>query len=202
MSIPYRLLPGMLLGAAALLGGCAGNPLPPVSWVRLPGEAPALAAAPAPQVQGVWQLMTPVLLPGYLDRDALLVPQGAAGLQALGGTRWAEPLRDAVPRLLRQDLAREFGAPVWVAPLPPGVSPTRQLRVELTAFDVANDGPAVQLRARWSLADPKGARPPAVFDAAFTTAAAGSGANELVAAHRQALAQLARRIAETAATAL
>ena len=188
-----------LLATALVLGACASSPGPALSWVRLPVEAASASAPAAARVQGVWQLMTPVLLPGHLDRDVLFVPQGAAGLQPLGGARWAEPLRDAVPRLLRQDLARELGVPVWVAPLPPGVSPTRQLRVEFGAFDVAADGRSVELRARWSLADPKGAAPPAVFDAAFESAATGASANELAAAHRQALAELARRIADSAA---
>jgi len=189
---------GVLLCAAALLGACAGGSVPPVTWVRLPAEAPGAAAAQAPMPKAVWQLMAPLQLPGHLDRDALLVPQGAAGLQGLGGARWAEPLRDAVPRLLRQDLERELGSPVWIAPLPPGVSPTRQLRVEFGAFDVAADGRGVVLQARWSLADPKGSASPAVFDAAFSTPATGPGASELALAHRQALAQLARRIADSA----
>jgi len=199
-----QLLTAALPGAALLLGACAGSSLPPVHWVRLPAEAPAgPAAVPAlgvpamPAVPGVWQLMAPVQLPGHLDRDALLVPQGAAGLQGLGGARWAEPLRDAVPRLLRQDLEREFGAPVWTAPLPPGVQPTRQLRVELAAFDVAADRRSVLLAARWSLVDAKGRARPMVFDASFTTPAAGAAADELAIAHRQALAQLARRIADS-----
>ena len=199
MTAFHRVRLAAALAAAALLMACAGNPVPPLYWVRLPAEAPAMAAAPVPQVQGVWQLMLPLPLPGHLDRETLLVPKGAAGLQPLGGARWAEPLRDAVPRLLRQDLARDFGTAIWVAPLPPGVSPTRQLRVELTAFDVASDGRSVELCARWSLADPKGARPPAVFEAAFSTAAAGPAADELAVAYRQSLAQLARRITETAA---
>ncbi len=192
-----HLLTAVLPGAALLLGACAGSSLPPVHWVRLPAEAPGSTAAPAPAVPGVWQLMAPVQLPGHLDRDALLVPQGAAGLQGLGGARWAEPLRDAVPRLLRQDLEREFGAPVWTAPLPPGVQPTRQLRVELAAFDVAADRRSVLLAARWSLVDAKGGARPTVFDASFTTPAAGAAADELAIAHRQALAQLARRIADS-----
>jgi uncharacterized protein len=193
-----HLLTVALPGAALLLGACAGSSLPPVQWVRLPAEASGPAAAPTSAVPGVWQLMAPVQLPGHLDRDALLVPQGAAGLQGLGGARWAEPLRDAVPRLLRQDLEREFGAPVWVAPLPPGVLPTRQLRVEFSAFDVAADRRGVLLAARWSLADAKGGARPVVFDARFTTAAAGLDANDLAIGHRQALADLARRIADSA----
>ncbi len=193
-----HLLTAALPGVALLLGACAGSSLPPVHWVRLPAEAPGPAAAQAPAVAGVWQLMAPVQLPGHLDRDALLVPQGAAGLQGLGGARWAELLRDAVPRLLRQDLEREFGAPVWTAPLPPGVLPTRQLRVELGAFDVEADRRSVLLMARWSLVDAKGSTRPMVFDARFSTPTTGASADDLAIAHRQALAQLARRIADSA----
>lgn len=192
-----HLLTAALPGAALVLCGCAGGSPPAVRWVRLPAEAPGPQPAAAVAVPGVWQLMAPVQLPGHLDRDALLVPQGAAGLQGLGGTRWAEPLRDAVPRLLRQDLEREFGAPIWTTPLPPGVLPTRQLRVEFLAFDVAGDGRSVQLAARWSLADAKGGTRPVVFDARFTTPAAGADADDLAIAHRQALAQLARHIADS-----
>lgn len=189
-----------LLLAGALLAGCA-TPLPPVTWVRLPAEAPG-AVPPAPRAAAsgeVWQLVLPVALPGHLDRDALLVPRGAAGLQPLAGVRWAEPLRDAAPRLLRNDLAIHLSTPLWTAPLPPGVAPTRQLRVELAAFDVAADGRGVALQARWSLADPRGAAAPRVFEAAFVTPAAGTDVESLAAAHRLALWQLAGRIAASTA---
>jgi uncharacterized protein len=183
-------------GAATLvLGGCAGgSPPPPTRWVRLPAEAQGPVALPTTTVPGVWQLMIPIPLPGHLDRDALLVPQGAAGLQGLGGARWAEPLRDAVPRLLRQDLERAFGTPLWTAPLPPGVRPTRQLRIELLVFDVMTEQRGVALAARWSLADAQGGSRPAVFDARFDTLASGSNADALVLAHRQALVELGKRI--------
>lgn len=183
---------------AALLAGCA-SPLPPVTWLRLPAEAPGSDESPAaPVTREVWQLMAPVGLPGHLDRDALLVGSGGASLQPLGGVRWAEPLRDVVPRLLRQDLTRAWGAPVWAAPLPPGVRPTRQLRVEFSALDVTADGRGVQLRARWSLADALGATPPQVGEAAFVTAASGPDADALATAHRRALQQLAQRIVAAA----
>ncbi len=189
-----------LAALAGALSAC-GTPLPAVSWLRLPVEATDAAepitALPAPPgaAAPVWQLMAPVTLPGHLDRDALLVPQGAAGLQPLGGARWAEPLRDAVPRLLRADLSRALGQPVWAAPLPPGLTPTRQWRIEIGALDVTPDGRGVSLLARWSVADPSGASAPRVGDAAFITAASGTDAHALVTAHRQALQQLARRMA-------
>jgi len=191
-----RLLCATLSGTATLvLGGCAGGSLPPPPrWVRMPTDAQGPAAAPSAAVSGVWQLMAPVQLPGHLDRDTLLVPQGAAGLQGLGGARWAEPLRDAVPRLLRQDLERAFGVPVWTTPLPPGVRPTRQLRIEMTAFDVMPEQRGVTLAARWIVADTQGGSRPSVFDARFDTLAGGSDADSLVLAHRQALAELSRRI--------
>ncbi len=208
-----------LLACLLMVAGCA-SPLPPVLWLRLPAQAPGMAgqvgAAPrlAANSPG-WQLTAPVLLPGHLDRDALLVPRGSAGLQPLGGARWAEPLRDAVPRLLRQDLAQALGAPLWAAPLPPGVRPARQLRLEILALDVAADRRSVLVQARWSLADPAGASPPQLGEASFSTpangvhvdpenvdAAAADGgtsavANALAIAHRRALWQLAQRIAAT-----
>jgi uncharacterized lipoprotein YmbA len=192
-----------LCGVVGALAACSidSSPASAISWVRLPAVAGANGTpSPATQaaVPGVWQLMAPLPLPGHLDRAALLVPQGSAGLQPLGGTRWAEPLVDAVPRLLREDLAREFGTPLWSTPLPPGVLPTRQLRVAFSAFDVGADGRSVELRARWSLADARGRSAPEVFETSFTTPAAGSSAEALALAHRQALALLARRIADSA----
>jgi hypothetical protein len=59
-------------------------------------------AMPVAARQEVWQLMAPVVLPGHLDHDALLVPHDGGGtLRAQTSLRWAEPLRDVVPRLLR-----------------------------------------------------------------------------------------------------
>jgi uncharacterized lipoprotein YmbA len=191
---------------AAWLAGCA-NPLPALQWVRLPAEPaqpvqPAQPVAPlamaAARAATVWQLMAPVGLPGHLDREPLLLPQGRAGLQPLGGARWAEPLREAVPRLLRLDLARALATEVWAAPLPPGLRPTHQLRIDLLAFDITADGRGVALQARWSLADATGSTPPRLGDASFVTTATGSDADSLAAAHRQALATLAVRVAASA----
>lgn len=223
-TLPSRRAVLALLPAAvgATLAGCAA-PLPPVTWVRLPvdepgaasaglsprtlairpagdslprGGAPVDAAASAQIGAPVWQLMAPVALPGHLDRDALLLPQGSAGrLQAQGQVRWAEPLRDAVPRLLRLDLSRALGAPVWAAPLPPGLQPTHQLRVELLALDVQPGGRSVLLQARYSVADAQGRRAPRAGDLRLVVHATGTDADALVLAHRQALAQLATQLA-------
>ena len=192
-------------------------PVPPTTWLRLPAEMPVSSAAAAssaamlaamPAATEVWQLMQPVLLPGHLERDSLFVPQSAAGawVRPLAGARWIEPLRDAVPRLLREDLVRLMGPAggrvLWTAPVPPGLVPTRQLRVEIAAFEIGADGKALALHARWSIADARGAQAPTVHEARFETPAAGTGTgtSDIEAwalAHRQAIATLAARIAAT-----
>lgn len=208
---------------ALLLAACAGPPLPPLQWWRLPAEPgvaqpappaadPAVSAAPAaptvriaqtpqtPQTaqtlqtpHTVWQLVGGVALPAYLDRDTLLVPDARGALQPREGARWAEPLRDAVPRLLRHDLARLLGAPLWTAPLPPGVVPTRQLRLELLALDLQPGLRELVLHAHYSLTGPGLA--PRSGELALVQPLAATDTAALVQAHRDALAQLAQRLA-------
>ena len=206
------------VGGLALLAGCAGAPVPPTIWLRLPAEPPSQPAAAAttaapmpttaatapPAAAEVWQLVQPLSLPANLDREVLFVPQGSANslVRPLAGARWVEPLRDAVPRLLREDLVRRIGGqPLWVAPLPPGVVPTRQLRVEIVAFEIGADGKALLTRARWSLADARGGRVPTVHEATFgTPAGSATDAEAWAVAHRLAIATLAARIAATLAS--
>lgn len=205
---PPRRLAGRiaLLVFGLVVAGCAGTSPVLQQW-RLPNAVPGVAASLATPaatatvsaptaVPAVWQLMSPLQLPDYLDRDALLVPRGQAGLQPLPGHRWAEPLRESVPRLLQQDLGVLRGeSAVWRAPLPAGVRVERQLRVELRVFEATADRSAVTLQARWSLADPAGGTAPQVLSTGLSVPVAGRDADALVAAHRVALWQLAERIA-------
>ena len=182
------------LTALALLGACASN-APAPSLYQLRAEPP-VAVVPVSSSQ-VLQLLLPVTLPEVLERDALVVAQGQAGVQALPGHRWAEPLRDAVPRLLRQDLALLLGdARVWAAAVPAGVVVTRQLRVDVLVLQTAADRNAVQLQARWTLSDPLGRTPPRVQVTQISVPTAGSTPDAWVAAHRVALWQLAEQVAK------
>ncbi len=179
---------------ATLLAGCASNNAPPPALYQLRSEAPA-AVAPVASTH-VLQLQS-VTVPEVLDRDALVVSQGQAGVQALPGHRWAEPLRDAVPRLLRQDLALLLGdARVWAAAVPAGVVVTRQVRVDVLVLQTAADRNAVQLQARWTLSDPLGRTPPRVQVTQLSVPTAGSTPDAWVAAHRVALWQLAEQVAK------
>ncbi len=192
-----HLLPA--LGAVLLLAACAA-PAPPPQLYQLRSAPPLPVVAASVAVAGteVLQLVLPVALPELLERDALLLPQGQAGVQALAGHRWAEPLRDAVPRLLRQDLAALLGqARVWIAPLPPGVTVTRLLRVELLQLQTAADRRAVTLQARWTLADSLGRSAPVVQTLELTVPTTGSEPDAWVVAHRLALWRLAEQVVQS-----
>lgn len=195
-----RLALAAALAATLAAGGLAGcSSSPPQQLYQLRAEAPAdgLPPPPAPAANAPVWTIGPISLPEYLDRDAILRPQGQAGLGALPLQRWAEPLRDAVPRILRQDLARLRGVDkVWAAPAPPGVNAEWQLRVEIQQFEAAADGRSVVLQARWWLQDPAGKLPAVVRERRLSVAIGGAGADELVAAHRALLGVLARVIAE------
>lgn len=185
--------------ASALMAGCASSP--PVRLFQLRAEPPVAVGPLAIPSGWTWQLAS-VRLPEYLDRDALVVPVGQSGLQAHSTERWAEPLRNAVPRLLRTDLASLLGEDrIWTAPLPAGVVVTRQIRLDVLAFEPVADLSAVRLRARWTVLDTTGATPPRNESAELIAPARGHDTDSLVSAHRLALWRLAERLAGVPATA-
>jgi hypothetical protein len=184
--------------SALLLGLAACGSSPPVQLYQLRAEPPGLpdtAVVSAPSaVSPPWALGR-VRLPDYLDRDAILRPQGQAGLSMLKDQQWAEPLRDAVPRLLLQDLARLRGAKaIWHLPLPAGVTVTRELQIDVEQFEAKADGSAVTLAARWLLIDPTGKTPAQVFHSRIVAPSAEPTPDALVSAHRAALWALAQDI--------
>ena len=191
---PVFHIAALAVAGAVLLAACA-SPMPPPALYQLRG-APPVPVQPVPGTQ-VLQLLQPVALPEALQRDSLLLPQGQAGLQALPGHRWAEPLADAVPRLLRQDLAALLGeARVWAAPLPAGVAITRQCRVEILSLLATPDRAAVVLQARWTLSDPTGRTVPVVTTTQISAPTSGPDVDALVTAHRVALWRLAEQVAQ------
>ena len=196
---PTLVLHLAALALASLLAACA-SPAPPPALYQLRAAPPVpVPAMPVAAPGLVLQLLLPVALPEALQRETLLLPQGQAGLQALAGHRWVEPLADAVPRLLRQDLAALLGeARVWAAPLPAGVAVTRQCRVEILSLLATPDRSAVMLQARWTLSDPTGRSAPLVQTTQISVPAAGPDVDALVAAHRLALWRLAEQVASTA----
>ncbi|WP_374568566.1 membrane integrity-associated transporter subunit PqiC [Ideonella sp.] len=196
---------GWVLLTVAGLAACAGSPAPPVRYYQLRVDPPAAAAAAASAAKPteasaaqIWQLVSPIHLPDYLDRDALWVAVGSNALQPLDGHRWAEPLRSAVPRTLAHDLGVLLGGAdrVYSGSVPSGVVVARQLRLDLLEFGPTVDRRAVHLRARWTASDLQGAAAALVDEAQIEVPSAGSSPEQLVDAHRLALWRLAERMAQ------
>ncbi len=180
--------------AALLLAGCGTSP--PLRLYRLPLDGPGAAPMAGAGSAQTWELAA-TRLPEYLDRDMLVLAHGDTSMQMLEGDRWAEPLRDSVPRVLQHDLALLRGAGrVWGSPAPAGVTVDRILRIELLELHADALRGRMRLQARWWFSDPRApAVAPTQDDALVELPLAGSGGADIAQAHRAALWQLARRIA-------
>ena len=97
----------------------------------------------------------PVTLPTYLDRPEILVSPAPHRLEARAYDRWAEPLPNAFPRVLEQDLVVLLGSDAIVdfgAPLPVRTTQDYVLEVDVLRFEETGHG-RVQLSARWTIKD-------------------------------------------------
>lgn len=178
------------------------TPGPPPDDVRLPLDAPAGAtatatahASPSPEI---WQLPRTVTLPDYLDRAQLQWPIDAVTISPASNARWAEPLREAIPRVLQRDLIACLGTPqVWLGAPPIGTRTTRRLHLQIQALDVVPTSDAVRLMARWALESTPAQPAPAVWQADLHAPMQGHSAVAAVQAHRAVLWQWARAIAQS-----
>ena len=199
-----------------LLAGCASTPTP-TRWYELKSEPPEAVPALQPGDGVVWELSGRLQLPGALERDALVVASGAAGVLPLPGHRWVVPLRESIPVRLAADLALLRGeGRVWLSPAPAGVVVARRLRVAIDTLLADEARQTLSLRARWWFTD-AAAPPPTPFTTPSTTPSTTSpatppttpptsamaeinvalpdrSADALAAGHRLALWRLAQRI--------
>jgi len=177
-----------LIGASLLLAGCAA-PLPATVMLRLPVVS---AEAGSPDAGPALRLLS-LRLAGHLDRETLVVATGPGTLQASEQARWAEPLRDAAARALQHDLNPAGVAGGSAAGL-------TGVRVELQAFELRADRRAVRLEAVWEPGSDIGGIRAGQRQRFVTEApAAGTGLDDAVLAHREALSRLARHIRQQVA---
>jgi len=137
-----------LAAAAAALAACTLlEPRPDTSryFVLHPVAAPAPAPAAAPRVG-----LGPIAVAAYLRRPELLTRVSASELEPSESERWAEPLEEAVPRVLARDLAAALGG--LDVPLYPWYredQPDVQVAVDLLRFE--REGDEAVLVARYDV---------------------------------------------------
>ena len=190
---------GLLMLAAAALAGCAARNTPPRRLYGLTGMPPLPADARPGQDGRAWVLSPQMDLPDLLDRDEILVAEGSAGLRPLPEARWAEPLREALPRLLAEDLWRlRQPYPVTVGKQNTPEGESLRLIVQVDEWLARPDGGGLQLklRARWHwlpLQAPRDTTLPAPGSADLSLACSAQ-ADALADAHRRSVVLLAARI--------
>lgn len=180
----------LLLGAVLVMAGCATRTPPPALWHLDPvTPMPASWQAEAPSVY-----VAAVRVPRYVDRPEVMQRAGPSRLDAAALHRWAEPLDRSVTRVLGEDLARRLASQrIFTYPEEPRLAVDYRVWVEVVRLD-GQVGDALHLVARWSLAD--GATG-AVLAASREDVAvpAGDSMASFVAAHAQALDEVAASIA-------
>ena len=200
-SMPLDRRSALWLLAAAALAGCATRDTPPRRLYALTGTPPLPADAKPGQDGRAWVLSSQVGVPELLDRDEILVAEGQAGLAPWPEARWAEPLRDALPRVLADDLWRlrqPYPVALGAGPQPDSGAESLRLIVQVDEWLARADGAGLQLRlrARWRWAPlhaPANTALPAPGSTELTLACARQ-AYALAETHRLSLLQLAARI--------
>jgi uncharacterized lipoprotein YmbA len=129
-----------LLGV--LLAACASSP---PTLVALPSYAGAMQ--PLNDDSRSALSLRPVTLPGYLDTYAVVLDRRANALRVAEDSEWAERLRDAVTRTLRDALSQRLGSSRVLMRGEHRVADA-ELTIEFLRLD-PSDG-VLELDARWS----------------------------------------------------
>jgi uncharacterized protein len=189
------LMPALV---ASTLAACSTTSAP-LHWYRLPSEPPAGESAPraatsTANISAVWELAAGLPMPELLGRDTLFVEEGAAGIRLLYGHRWAEPLRDALPRLLRDDLSRWVPG-LWTGPAAPSAALAGRVQVELLALQGSLPQRQVAVSARWLVTPAATGAVARAYRADESVPWTETTPESLVVAQRLAIWRLAQRIA-------
>lgn len=131
--------------------------------------------------------------PDYLDRPQIAVRSADRQISYLNGQRWAEPLRDNLSRILRENLSLLLpGMRISVAPWDSPTRADRRIQLFINDFTGVLEGRA-DVDIRWQIL-----REDLVQQRGHFTAAPSIGAEyaDLVRALNQALDDLSRQLAE------
>ena len=161
--------------------------------VSAPDGPKTAAALPAGTVIG----LGPVTVASYLDRPQIVTRLRDNRIRVDEFNRWGEPLRDAVTRVLMDNVSLMTGDQrVLAFPWKRSQKVTVQVAVAVSGFE-ANDNGAVTLRARWQLLDGDGER----LDERRTeiTRASGGDYGQVAAAMSSLLSDLAGEIYQAVA---
>ena len=187
MAYPNRTAALAVLALAA--AGCGGTNVR-IDYYAL--TAPPAHTSPA-QSQPLSVHLGPVSVPDGVDRPQIVMRRDANQVAIDDTHRWAEPLKDAIPRVLSDALAADLATPrVLTSRQSASLDFDYRVAVDVQHFESsateAHDDVIWTIRTR-------GNEPARVGRTVVTEPAAG-GFEALAAAHSRALAAVARDIAQ------
>lgn len=187
MRISTWILAGV--GTFGLLG--CGSPLKERFYTL---ETPAVGAAASPVIAASLSVIVgPVTVPDMVDRPQLVLRVAPNRVVIAEEARWAEPLKTEIPRVVAAQLAQRLqGARIATSSQRATANADYRVIIDIQRFDTA-PGDAVAIEALWSLRAGEAVRQTGRTLARET---AGTGYDELVAAHGRALATLSGDIAD------
>ena len=187
------LLTTAVILAAAVVNGCASSPQ--ASFYTLSVEHPqAPAGDGAPAAIPSWAIvMGAVTVPEIDDRPQFVRRVDVNRITLDEFSRWAEPLKSQVRRVIAANLAVQFPSAL-VSAFPQSVDPalTYVVSVDVESFESTPD--AASVTVLWSVKPPKEGK--AVSGRAVVNEKTGTQGNDaLVAAHSRAMAAVSNAIA-------
>ena len=184
MKANCRLAAAML---GLLLAACASSP---PNLVALPSFPAAMR--PLNDNSRATQSLRPVTPPGYLDTYAVVLDRKANTLRVADDSEWAERLRDAVTRTLRDALSQRLGSSRVLLRGEHRVADA-ELTIEFLRLD-PSDG-ALELDARWSFICSAHGLPVGAGRTQLRTPLEAGTTSAVAAATANALAQFAELLA-------
>jgi uncharacterized lipoprotein YmbA len=186
----------VLLALSLLAAACGLGPRPDRSRFYTLSMLGADEVAVAPVGGSSLTLgLGPIVLPGYLDRTSIVRRSQTDEITISAWDRWAEPLRDAIPRTLQQDLVTLLGTSrVVLYPWQLSTHPDLAVDVGVLRFEVAASGDA-DVAAEWRVRRVADGAVLADRTSKIQERAGGADTNAAVAALSRALGGLSREIA-------
>jgi len=184
----------LAMAFSMVLAACGGNPVHE-SFYTL--SAPSMASS-APQADSPAIFVGPVSVPEAVDRTQMVLRTGANEVEISEEHRWAEPLKNAIPRVVGETLSRELGTSRVLTSRSAAALPVDyRVAIEIQRFDSSlQDGATID--ALWTITRADGTR--RAGRTRVTEPASGSAA-ALAAAHGRALDHVGRDIAAAIAAA-
>jgi uncharacterized lipoprotein YmbA len=175
------------------LAGC-GSSSPSRFYMLDPLPAPQEVSRPEAGEGCISIGIGPIHVPAHLDRPQIVTRTGPNELQLSEYHRWAEPIKDAMARVLAENVSQLICTEaVVIYPWNRAVPLDYRITVEVIRLD-GNPGGAVSFISRWSILDGEGKKMLMSRKSEISESVEGGDFQALVAAQSRTLASLSRQI--------